>query len=80
MATSYNYYLRKDGKALFQHKRYPDKYCRSSYIPYIKGYTLSKDLKLFVTHSMPSALEMRKRLFEYCGEWYDIYRDGEKII
>ena len=71
------YYLKKydyetqKSRALYKHK-YLSRYYRQSY-PLSPTDNSKNNLKLYITKSLKSAIDMRMTLFEYCGEIYDVY-------
>jgi hypothetical protein len=38
-----------------------------------------KGLKLYQVKRLKTILENRKLLFEYCGEWFDVYNENGKL-
>lgn len=48
---------------------------------YRNPYPISRDneLILYKTDSLEEILELRESMFEYCGEWFDVYDNGGKV-
>lgn len=48
---------------------------------YRREYTGDKapDMCLYKVKKMSTILRKRQRLFDYCGEWFDVYDDNGKV-
>jgi hypothetical protein len=67
--------LETEDRALYFLPKYPRRRYRTSY-----PNPASKNLKIYKCKSLKHILEERKALFDYCGEWFDIYdQDNFKV-
>ncbi|HHY42558.1 MAG TPA: hypothetical protein GX514_06900 [Thermoanaerobacterales bacterium] len=62
-----------EDRAIYKHKNL-DRFYRNPYP--IPEYS---DLELYKAKTLKNILELRKRMFEYCGEWFDIYDENGKV-
>lgn len=62
------YFLYKDGRAIYKHKRYSR--CYRQVYP-----SFDTNLKLWTTNNIQNALRLRVRTFEYSNEWFDVYEN-----
>jgi hypothetical protein len=65
--------VRSGDRALYKAQG-TSKLYRSSYpIPY------SKEMKLYTCKTIKHILFVRKKLYEYCCEWFDVYNENGKV-
>lgn len=66
--------LISDDRALYQAMGVSTRRYRDGYpIPH------AKELKLYTCKSLSHIIEERQNLFDYCGEWFDVYDDNGKV-
>lgn len=60
-------------RAIYKHKRF-SRFYRSSYPD-----CGDNSLKLYEVKSLKKILQLREEMYEYCGEWFDVYDENGKV-
>lgn len=63
----------KEERAIYKHKRFSRFYRK----PYPD--CGEKDLELYKVKKLRVIMELRKEMYDYCGEWFDVYDEDVKI-
>lgn len=65
----------EDARAIFKHNRFSRVY-RGIFQGLEAKY---QGMKIYMCKSLRRILELRKEMFEYCGEWFDVYDENGKV-
>ena len=65
-----------DDRAIYKHTKF-SRYYRQSF----RGFNNRTEdyLRLYTCKTLKTILDLRKSLFGYCGEWFDVYDENGKI-
>lgn len=65
-------YITED-RALYKHNKF-SRFYRSGYTEFKKS-----RMHLYKVKTLKTILEQREALYDYCGEWFDVYDENGKV-